>query len=404
MMKKKVIALGVTGGIAAYKSAQLARDLIKKGYEVHVVMTKNATEFVTPLTFEVLTNNKVAIDTFDRNFDYNVNHVSLAKKADLFVVAPATANVIAKFAAGIADDMLSTMYLAFDCPILVAPAMNTRMLQHAATQRNIATLREDGVHFVDSGVGFLAEGEIGAGRLADLYTILEEVDYLLNRSDLLLGKKVVITAGPTKEALDPVRFLSNHSSGKMGYALARMASWMGANVVLISGPTDLKAPFLVNEYPVTSASEMYHAIMDHLDYDYLIAAAAVSDYSPVEISEKKLKKSDLTADLTIAFTQNEDIVRAVATKKKEHQLVVAFAMETEDLEENARMKLVNKQVDLVVANSLLEAGAGFKGDTNKVTLVTSAGETSLPLMSKEALATEILKRMVEGNEFTFEKK
>jgi len=394
-MNKKVIVLGITGGIAVYKSAQLARDLIKKGYEVHVVMTKNATEFVAPLTFEVLTNNKVAVDTFDRNFEYNVNHVSLAKKADLFVVAPATANVIAKFAAGVADDMLTTMYLAFDCPILVAPAMNTRMLEHAATQRNISTLREDGAHFVDSGIGFLAEGEIGAGRLADLCTILEEVDYLLNQSDMLSGKRVVITAGPTHEAIDPVRFLSNHSSGKMGYALARVVRNMGADVVLISGSTNLMLPHHVKVVQVTTAEEMYHASREHLDYDFFIGAAAVSDYRPTIISDQKLKKKDMTDRLEIAFTQNEDIIGMIAKEKKSHQRVIAFAMETENLVENARLKLEKKQVDMVIANNLTDAGAGFKADTNKATLVTKDGEIALPLMSKDELAIQILERMVE---------
>lgn len=394
-MDKKVIALGVTGGIAAYKSAQLARDLIKRGYDVHVVMTRNATEFVTPLTFEVLTNNKVAIDTFDRNFEYNVNHISLAKLADLFVVAPATANVIAKFAAGIADDMLTTMYLAFDCPVLIAPAMNTRMLAHAATQRNMETLRGDGVQFVDAGIGFLAEGEIGAGRLADLPFILEEVDYLLNRCDLLLGKQVVITAGPTQEAMDPVRFLSNHSSGKMGYALARMARNMGADVHLITGPTQLTVPRHISVTPVTSAKDMYDVALASHDYDFFIGAAAVSDYRPVESSDQKLKKNDKTCDLPLVFTQNEDIIGTVASKKKRNQRVIAFAMETENLIENARLKLVKKKVDMVVANNLLDVGAGFKGDTNKVTLVLEDAEMPLPLMSKEELAIQILERMVK---------
>jgi len=393
MMDKKVIVLGVTGGIAAYKSAQLARDLIKKGYEVHVVMTKNATEFVTPLTFEVLTNNKVAIDTFDRNFDYNVNHVSLAKKADLFVVAPATANVIAKFAAGIADDMLTTMYLAFECPTLVAPAMNTRMLEHVASQRNIATLGEDGVHFVESGIGFLAEGEIGAGRLADLGTILEEVDYLLNRRGLLLGKKVVITAGPTQEALDPVRFLSNHSSGKMGYALARSARNMGAEVHLITGPTSLALPSHIEVTHETSAKEMYDVALANTNYDYFIAAGAVSDYAPTVKADQKLKKKDLSDQLTMTFTQNPDIVGAVAAKKKNNQKVIAFAMETEHLIENARLKLEKKQVDLVVANDLSEPGAGFSGDTNQVILVTHQGEVELPLMLKDEVAVHILEKV-----------
>ena len=395
MISKKVVVLGVTGGIAAYKSAQLASNLLKKGYEVHVVMTKNATEFVTPLTFEVLTNNKVAVDTFDRNFDYNVNHVSLAKKADLFVVAPATANVIAKFAAGIADDMLTTSYLAFRCPTLMAPAMNTAMLEHVATQRNIETLRNDGVHFINSGVGYLACGDVGAGRLADICDIEERIDYLLHTSNELSGKKVVITAGPTQEALDPVRFLSNHSSGKMGYALARAARNLGAEVVMISGPTHLKPLHLVNILHVTSASEMYEAAMKHLDYDYFIASAAVSDYRASAVSEQKLKKNDQTTDFQLSLTQNEDIVGTVARGKKDHQKVVAFAMETEKLVENGKLKLEKKQVDLVVANNLTDDGAGFKGDTNKVTLLMKGSEVALPLMSKDALAIQILERMVK---------
>ena len=392
MMDKKVIVLGITGGIAAYKSAQLASNLLKKGYDVHVIMTKNATEFVTPLTFEVLTNNKVAVDTFDRNFDYNVNHVSLAKKADLFVVAPATANVIAKFANGIADDMLTTSYLAFNCPTLIAPAMNTAMLNHVATKRNIKTLCEDGVSFINSGVGYLACGDVGAGRLADLDVIEDEIDLLLAEKKLV-GQKVVITAGPTQEAIDPVRFISNHSSGKMGYALARVAQNLGAEVVLISGKTQLKVPQHVKFVPVTSAKEMHEVAIKHLDYDIFIGAAAVSDYSPTEVFDQKLKKQGL--NLTISLTKNEDIIKEVAKKKKAGQKVIAFAMETENLIENARAKLAKKQVDLVVANDLNEEGAGFQGDTNKVALITETEEESLPLMSKDQVAHEILMRMMK---------
>ena len=396
-MDKKVIVLGVTGGIAAYKSAQLASNLFKKGYDVHVIMTKHATEFVTPLTFEVLTNNKVVVDTFDRNFDsfdYHVNHINLAKQADLFVVAPATANVIAKFAAGIADDMLTTSYLAFRCPTLMAPAMNTAMLGHVATQRNLATLRNDGVHLINPGVGHLACGDVGAGRLAQMVDIEEKIDYLLHQTHQLKGKKVVVTAGPTQEAVDPVRFLSNHSSGKMGYALARAACNMGADVVLISGPTHLKTPHLVDVVHVISAKDMYEAAMRHLDYDFFIASAAVSDYRPAECAVHKLKKKDLADGWQLAFTPNEDIVRTVASKKKADQRVVAFAMETENLLAHARLKLTGKQVDMVVANDLNDVGAGFKKDTNQVTLVTKAGDVALTLMGKEKLAVEILKRMV----------
>jgi len=393
-MEKKVIVLGVTGGIAAYKSAQLASNLLKKGYEVHVIMTKNATEFVTPLTFEVLTNNKVAVDTFDRSFDYNVNHVSLAKKADLFVVAPATANVIAKFAGGIADDMLTTNYLAFRCPTLVAPAMNTAMLEHIATQRNIEILRTDGVHFIQSGTGYLACGDIGAGRLADIADIEAGIEFLLTEKKLT-DRKVVITAGPTQEPMDPVRFITNHSSGKMGYALARTARNLGADVVLITGPTHLTPPKDVEVVHVATAQEMYEAAMAHLDYDFFIASAAVSDYRPTVVSVQKLKKKEMSGDsFEIALAQNEDIVAQVAKEKKDHQKVAAFAMETENLLENARLKLVKKQVDLVVANDLFEAGAGFKGDTNKVTLITHTGDEELPLLSKDEVAHEIFERML----------
>jgi len=392
-MDKKVIILGVTGGIAAYKSAQLISNLVKKGHEVHVIMTKNATEFVTPLTFEVLTNNKVAVDTFDRNFDYNVNHVSLAKKADLFVVAPATANVLAKFAAGIADDMLTTSYLAFTCPTLVAPAMNTAMLEHVATRRNMEILRQDGVHFVESGTGYLACGDVGAGRLADIADIEEEIEFLLATDKKLTGKKIVITAGPTQESLDPVRFISNHSSGKMGYALARIARNLGAQVVLITGPTNLTPPRGVEVIQVISATNMYLAAKTHCDYDIFIAAAAVSDYRSAKYLNQKLKKGKADG-MTLALMQNEDIVATVAKNKQSSQKVVAFAMETENLVENAKRKLVAKQVDMVVANDLTEFGAGFKGDTNKAVLVTTKTTEELPLMSKDELALEILERVV----------
>ena len=393
-MKKKVIVVGVTGGIAAYKSAQLVSNLVKKEYEVHVIMTSNATEFVTPLTFEVLSNNKVAVDTFDRNFDYNVNHVSLAKKADLFVVAPATANVLAKFAGGIADDMLTTSYLAFKCPTLVAPAMNTAMLEHAATRRNIEVLRADGVHFVSSGIGYLACGDVGAGRLADIGDIEDKIEQLLFTTKTLANKKIVITAGPTQEAIDPVRFISNHSSGKMGYALAKAARNLGAEVVLITGPTNLEPLRGVAVVQVTSAMEMYHVAKKHCDFDIFIAAAAVSDYRPAEYKSEKVKRGK-TDEIMITLMQNEDIVAIMAKNKNVSQKVVAFAMETQSLVENAQRKLIDKQVDMVVANDLTEIGAGFKGDTNKVTIVTPGNTELLALMSKDALALEILDRVVE---------
>jgi len=393
-MSKKVIVLAVTGGIAAYKSAQLASNLKKKGYEIHVIMTKNATEFIMPLTFEVLTNNKVAVDTFDRNFEYNVNHVSLAQRADLFVVAPATANVLAKFAAGIADDMLTTSYLATNAPVLIAPAMNTAMLAHVATQRNIETLKKDGVRFIESGVGMLACGDVGAGRLADIADIEEEIDYLLKASKRLEGKKVVVTAGPTIEALDPVRFISNHSSGKMGYAIARTARDLGADVVLITGPTEILAPRHVNVIKVDSAKEMFEASMDNLDYDIFISAAAVSDYRSALISDQKLKKTVSGENHSIVLEENDDIVATVARNKTENQRVVAFAMETENLIENAKRKLDKKQVDMVVANDLTTCGAGFKTDTNKVTLLTKTDSQELELMGKDEVAYAIFERLV----------
>ena len=392
---KKIIVLGVSGGIAVYKSAQLASNLFQKGYDVHVIMTKNATEFVTPLTFEVLTNNKVAVDTFDRNFDDNVNHIGLAKKADLFVVAPATANVMAKFAAGVADDMLTTAYLSFRCPTLIAPAMNTAMFEHIATKRNIAQLKADGAHFVAPGSGYLACGDVGEGRLAELDDIEAGIDFLLQKQTLLQGKKVVITGGPTIEPLDPVRFLSNHSSGKMGYALAEVARDLGADVVLVTGPTALKKPHGVETVAVQTADEMYERVMAHLDFDLFVGAAAVSDYKPSEISNHKLKKRDLGTDLTVMLTMNKDIVGEVAKKKKGDQVVCAFAMETENLVERAKEKLLQKQVDMVVANHLLTPGAGFKTDTNQVTLIKKEGVEQLELMSKKEVAVEILKRLLE---------
>jgi len=394
-MNKKIIVLGVTGGIAAYKSAQLASNLSKSGYDVHVIMTENATEFITPLTFEVLTNNKVIVDTFDRQFDYNVNHVALAKKANLFVVAPATANIIAKFAQGIADDMLTTSYLAFICPVLVAPAMNSAMLNHPATKRNIATMRADGVNFIEPETGYLACGDVGSGRLAEVANIEAEIANLLATSQNLSGKKVVITAGPTLEALDPVRFISNHSSGKMGYALALAARNQGADVILISGPTNLQIPSHVKAIQVTSAAEMYEASLNQLDYDFFIAAAAVSDYRPTIVANQKLKKADLATSWQIDLTENVDVVKAVAKNKLPSQKVVAFAMETTDLLANAQAKLKAKQVDMVVANDLKIPGAGFSGDTNQVVLVTATEASSLPLMSKNEVAVKIINKMME---------
>jgi len=393
-MKKKVIVIGITGGIAAFKTAQLVSNLFKKGYEIHVIMTNNATEFITPLTFEVLSNNRVAVDTFDRNFDYNVNHVEIAKKADLFVVAPATANVIAKFAAGIADDMLTTNYLAFRCPVLIAPAMNTAMLEHVATKRNIEQLKFDGVHFINSGDGYLACGDIGAGRLADISDIEDAIEKLLSEKKKPLdGRKIVITAGPTREPLDPVRFITNHSTGKMGFAIATIAKNLGAEVVLITGPTNLTPPKDIVVKHVMTAEEMYSEAMNNLDYDLFIASAAVSDYRSSSIATSKLKHKEEDGPINLEFIQNKDIVASISKCKLKQQMVVAFAMETENLIENAKRKLEKKQVDMVVANNLNDEFAGFGTDTNKVTFVTTENVEPLPILTKLEVAHAIFERM-----------
>lgn len=386
--------LGVTGGIAAYKSAQLASSLYKKGYDVHVIMTKNATEFITPLTFETLTHNRVSVGTFDRNFQYDVNHISLAKRADLFVVAPASANSIAKFAHGLADDMLSTTFLAAGCPKLIAPAMNTGMLSNPITQRNIQMCKHAGMHFIESASGYLACGDVGAGRLAGIDDILDAIDSLLITDKMLKGIKVVVTAGPTQEDFDPVRYITNHSSGKMGYALARAARNLGAEVTLISGPVSLRHPVGIKVISVRTAREMFKAL-DSMkdDYDILIKSAAVSDYRVKEVATQKMKKSG--SEMTVEFAMNEDILAYLGEYKKPHQVICGFAMETQQLEENARRKLITKKADMIVANRLTDEQAGFGVDTNVVTFVTEAGCEQLDVMTKEALGYEILNRLVE---------
>lgn len=386
--------LGVTGGIAAYKSAQLASSLYKKGYDVHVIMTKNATEFITPLTFETLTHNRVSVGTFDRNFQYDVNHISLAKRADLFVVAPASANSIAKFAHGLADDMLSTTFLAAGCPKLIAPAMNTGMLSNPITQRNIQMCKDAGMHFIESASGYLACGDVGAGRLAEIDDILDAIDALLITEKTLKGMKVVVTAGPTQEDFDPVRYITNHSSGKMGYAIARAARNLGAEVTLISGPVSLRQPVGVKVISVRTAREMFEAL-DSMkdDYDILIKSAAVSDYRVKEVATQKMKKSG--SEMTVEFVMNQDILAYMGEHKKPYQVICGFAMETQQLEENARRKLINKKADMIVANQLTDEQAGFSVDTNVVTFVTESGCEQLDVMTKEALGYEILNVLVE---------
>ena len=392
-MSKKTIVLGVTGGIAAFKSAQIASNLYKKGYDVHVIMTKNATEFIQPLTFETLTHNRVSIDTFDRNFEYNVNHISLAQRADLFVVAPASANCIAKFAHGLADDMLSTTFLAASCPKLIAPAMNTGMLTNPITQRNIKMCKEAGMHFFESGSGYLACGDIGAGRLADVDDIMDAIEWAIVKEKPLEGVKVVVTAGPTQEDLDPVRFITNHSSGKMGYSVARAARNLGANVTLISGPVNLRKPVGIEVINVRTATEMFE-VFDSLksQYDILIKSAAVSDYGVESVANQKLKKSG--DRLTLEFVMNQDILAYAGQHKLPHQVVCGFAMETENLVEFATKKLINKKADMIVANQLTDEGAGFNKDTNLVTFITESNCEKLDLMSKEAVGYEILSRLM----------
>ena len=388
---KKTVILGVTGGIAAYKAAQLTSDLKKKDLDVHVIMTRNATEFVSPLTFDTLSGHRVSVDTFDRNFEYNVQHVSLAKQADVFVIAPATANVIAKLAQGLADDMLTTTFLACSCTKIICPAMNTGMLENPVTQENLQLLKARGMRIVEADSGLLACGDVGKGRLAPLAVIEDEIEQALIKEKPLAGLKVLVTAGPTQEALDPVRYLTNHSSGKMGYAIAKAARNWGAKVALVHGPTALPALRGVEDQPVTSAQSMAEAVFSRAsESDLIIKAAAVADYTPVETASEKIKKTDGEFQLTLKRTQ--DILKAVGERKRDDQVLCGFAMETEQLLTRARTKLASKHADLIVANDLRESGAGFGIDTNRVTVITASGEETLPLMRKEDLAYELLKR------------
>lgn len=393
MLKGKTIVLGITGGIAAYKAAQLASDLVKTGADIHVIMTKNATEFVSPTTFETLTANRVSVDTFDRNFQWNVQHVSLAKKADLFVIAPATANILAKMAHGIADDMLSTTVLAAGCPKLVAPAMNTGMYNNPATQRNFEILKADGVHFVDSDTGWLACGDVGKGRFADLPKIMDAIRFILAPKKDLVGKRVLVTAGPTRESLDPVRFISNHSTGKMGYAIAKAARMRGAEVTLVSGPVSITPPYGVELVQVTTALDMYEAVLSRqAEQDIILKTAAVADYRPAQLAEDKIKKSD--GDMSVSLVRNPDILKTLGENKPATQVLCGFSMETKDLLENSRQKLQKKNADMIVANNLKTEGAGFGTDTNVVTIITAEGNRELPKMDKSAVADAVLDEAV----------
>lgn len=389
MLKGKTVILGVTGSIAAYKAANLASMLKKQHADVQVIMTKNATHFMNPITFESLTGNKCLVDTFDRNFQFQVEHVALAKRADLAIVAPATANIMAKLAHGLADDMLTTTLLACRCPRLIAPAMNTRMYENPVTQDNMDILRKYGFRIIEPAVGHLACGDTGAGKLPPETLLLECIlDEIAMEKDMK-GLHVLITAGPTMEAIDPVRFISNHSTGKMGYALARVCRRRGAEVTLVSGKTNLEAPYGVTLVPVTSAQDMFEAVSSRAkEQDMIIKAAAVADYRPVTVAENKIKKSP--GDMSIALERTTDILAWLGEHRREGQVLCGFAMETEHMVEHAKEKLTRKHVDMIAANNVKVAGAGFGTDTNVVTLITEDGVEELAKMSKEEVASRIV--------------
>lgn len=388
-LEGKCVVLGITGGIAAYKMADTARLLVKQGAEVHVVMTENAAKFITPLTFETLTNQRCVVDTFARDFQYDVAHVSLAKAADLILIAPATANVIAKLAHGIADDMLTTVVLAARCGKLIAPAMNTAMLENPVTQENLSALRRYGFEVIEPSAGLLACGDVGNGKLPPPEDLLDHVLRRLARNQTLAGARVTVTAGPTQEALDPVRFLTNHSSGKMGYALAKMAMLRGAQVTLISGPTPLEPPPFVEVVDVVSAQDMFQAVARHSETaDLIFKAAAVADYTPAGYSGDKIKKQD--SDLSIPLKRTQDILQYLGQNRRAGQVICGFSMETQNMVENSRAKLDKKKVDMICANNLKVEGAGFGVDTNVMTLITAQDTVKLPLLSKEETAQRIL--------------
>lgn len=388
-LKGKCAVVGVTGGIAAYKMADTVSMLKKRGAEVHVIMTENAARFITPLTFETLTGRRCIVDTFARDFEFDVAHISLAKAADVILVAPATANVIAKLAHGIADDMLTTVILAAKCPKLIAPSMNTAMLENPVTADNIALLKKYGFEIIEPDSGILACGDSGKGKLPPPETLAEYTAYRVAREKTLTGVRVTVTAGPTQEPLDPVRFLTNHSSGKMGYAAAREAALRGAEVTLVSGPSALAPPPFVKTRRVTTAKEMFQAVKDELPTtDILIKAAAVADYRPSSVSAEKIKKNDL--DMNIPLERTDDIIDWVGKNRRPGLFVCGFSMETENLTENSRRKLERKHLDMIAANDLKTAGAGFQTDTNVITIITADGVTELPLMSKAEAAARLL--------------
>ncbi len=392
MLKGKTTVLAVTGSIAAYKMANVARMLIRLGADVHVLMTENATQFINPVTFETLTNHKCLIDTFDRNFQYSVEHVALAKAADVVLVAPASANVIGKIANGIADDMLTTTVMACPCKKLISPAMNHNMLHNPIVEDNIKKLASYGYTIIASDNGMLANGDIGDGRLPDESVLLEYVIQEIAYEKDLSGKRILVTAGATREAIDPVRYITNHSSGKMGVALARAAARRGAQVTLVHGAMEIDEPMFVKNIPVTSAQDMYDAVMSESGtQDIIIKAAAVADYTPAKTADSKLKKKD--DDLKIELKRTKDILKALGENKRADQMICGFSMETDNVLENSRRKLISKNCDMICANSLRTEGAGFKTDTNVLTLITKDSCEELPLMSKDAAAHKVLDKL-----------
>ena len=394
MLRGKTVLLGVSGSIAAYKAASLASMLGKLHANVHVLMTANATNFINPITFETLTGNKCLVDTFDRNFQFSVEHVSLAKQADVVMIAPASANVIGKLAGGIADDMLTTTVMACRCPKIVAPAMNTNMFENPIVQDNLKKLERFGYEVVQPAVGLLACKDVGAGKLPEPEVLVDYIERSIAFEKDLDGKKILVTAGPTREPVDPVRYLTNHSTGKMGYALAKICSLRGADVTLVTGKTSIAPPRFVKTVEITTAHEMYEAVTKAFpDQDIVIKAAAVADYRPAIVSSEKIKKTEDTAEIRLERT--EDILASLGSKKRPGQFLCGFSMETENMLGNSRAKLAKKNLDMIVANNLKVPGAGFAGDTNVVTLITEKEETELPLMSKEKTAVRILDKILE---------
>ena len=391
MLEGKNILLGVTGGIAAYKSADLASKLVKQHAYVDVIMTENATKFIAPLTFEALTHNRCTTDTFDRNHPWEVEHIALADKADILVIAPATANCIAKLACGIADDMLTTTALACDCVKMIAPAMNTKMFENPVTQRNLKTLEDLGYIIITPGDGYLACGTVGKGRMEEPAAILEAIEYAISFDKDLKGKKVLVTAGPTREAIDPVRYITNHSTGKMGVAIAKAAACRGAEVTLVAGPIDIEVPAYINRVDISSAKEMFDEVTKRApQQDVIVKAAAVADFTPKTVAEDKIKKSEDGTESVIELDRTQDILKWLGENKKEGQVLCGFSMETRDMLENSRKKLEKKNLDMICANNLKVEGAGFGVDTNVITIITADEEKQLELMSKEKASHCIL--------------